>query len=71
MSKTKADKSTIPPRNLNPIEIYYTIILILGDSVLLGGFKIGYEVLSVFGVDDKFVECRSDEDFILYGRHEL
>ena len=42
------------------VVISYRIILILGDSVLLGGFKLGDEVLIVYGVDTKFVECRSD-----------
>ena len=39
--------------------------------LLLGGFELGYEVLDIFGVDAKFVECGSDEDSILYDRHEL
>ena len=53
------------------IEISYKIILSLGDSVLLGGFELGYKVLDIFCVDEKFVELRSDEYFILYDRHEL
>ena len=42
------------------IEIYYHIIIILGDYVLLGVFKIVDEVLGVFGVDEKVLEFRSD-----------
>ena len=53
------------------ISIFYLIILILGDSVLLGEFKLGDEVLDVYGVDAKYLKFRSDEDFIFYGRHEL
>ena len=52
------------------IEIYHYIILIIGDSVLLGGFELGDEALDVYGVDAKVVECRYDEGFILYARHE-
>ena len=53
------------------IAIFYVIILTIGDSVLLGGFELGDEVLGFFGVDKKIVECRSDEYFILYDRNEL
>ena len=35
------------------------------------GFEIGDEVLDVYGVDKKIVECISDEDFMLYYRHQL
>ena len=52
------------------VAISYQIILILGDSVLFGGFKLGDEVLDVYGVDKKFGECRSDEESILYDKHE-
>ena len=49
--------------------VVYQLILILGDSVLLGGFKLGDEVFSVSGVDDKSSEWRSDGDFILYDKN--
>ena len=52
------------------IDILYQIILIIGDYFLLGGFKLGDEVLGVYGMDAKILECRSDEDFILYNRHD-
>ena len=52
------------------ISIFYHITLILGYSVFLGEFKLGYEVLDVYGVDAKFVECIYDEDFILYDKLE-
>ena len=61
--KTKEQKNTTRPGNL--------IILILGYSVFLGGFELEVEVLDVFGVNNKFVEWRSDEDFIFYDRHEF
>ena len=53
------------------ITIFYNITLIIGYSVLLGVFKLGYDVLSAYDVDTKFAECRSDEDFIFYDRHEF
>ena len=52
------------------IAIYYQIIMNIGYSGLLRGFKHGYEVLDVYGVGAKFVECRYGEYFILYARHE-
>ena len=53
------------------ISISYHIIMILGDSILLGVFELGDDVLDVYGVDEKFVELVYDEDFILIHRHEL
>ena len=50
------------------VGIYYQIILI-GDSVLLGGLKLRYEVLGVFGLDENVVEYRYDEYSILHGIH--
>ena len=50
--------------------ISYHIILILGEYVFLGGFKLRDEVLDIYGVDAKYIECRSDEYFIVYGIHE-
>ena len=52
------------------ITIFYQIILVIGSSVLLGGFELGDEVLDVYGVE-KNCKCSSDEDFLLYERHEL
>ena len=70
MSNTKAYKSTSPPVNLILIAILYQIILILNVYVLLGGFEPGYEVLDVYVVDTKFVECISNEDLIFYDRNK-
>ena len=64
MSNTKVENRTIPPGNMMLIDIFYEIILILWDSVLLGGFELVDEVLDVYGVDNKCLECRSNEDFI-------
>ena len=38
---------------------------------MLGGFELGDEVLGFFGVDEKSVESRYDEDFIFYEIHEF
>ena len=48
------------------IAIFYQIILILGDSILLDEFELGAEVLDVYSVNDKCLESISDEDFIFY-----
>ena len=68
--KTKSEKITIPLGNMMLIAISYKIILIIGGSILLGVFRIGDEVIRDFGVYYKYVECRFDEDFMVYDRHE-
>ena len=68
--KNKSEKSTIPPGNIMLIYIFYQINMIIVESILLGGLKIRYEFLDVYGVDAKYIECRSDEDFILYDINE-
>ena len=52
------------------IYIFYKLLLFLGDPILLGGFKLGYEVLDLFGVDVKDSACRADRDFILDDGYE-
>ena len=37
---------------------------------MLIGFKLGNEVFDVYGADAKYLEYRSDEEFILYDRYE-
>ena len=59
------------PGNMILIETSYHIFLIIGDSLLLGGFELGYELFGVYFVSDKFIKCRYDEYLILYDRHEL
>ena len=46
--------------------VFYKVIILLGDSVLLGRFKLGDETLDVSGVDSKFTEFRYDGDSIFY-----
>ena len=55
VSKTKVDNRTSPTGNMMLIAISYQIILIVEESVLLGVFKLGDEVLDVFGMDNKFL----------------
>ena len=43
------------------IAIPYHIVLIIREYVLLGGFKLGDDVIYVYGVDAKFVEYIYDE----------
>ena len=38
---------------------------------MFSGFKLEVDVLGVFCVDEKFVECRYDKEFILYDRHKF
>ena len=40
--------------------IFNQIIMILGESVLLREFKLGYEVLDIYDVDAKYLECSYD-----------
>ena len=55
VSNTKIEKITSPLVNVIMIAIYYQIILIFGDSVLLGGFEPIEELFDVFGVDKTIV----------------
>ena len=47
------------------IAFLYQLLLDIGDSIFLGGFKLGYEVLGISGVDIHKSGCRADGDFIL------
>ena len=51
----KIRKEKYPTGNLMPIEISYQIMMIFGDSVLLGGFELGDEVFDVIGADKNVV----------------
>ena len=71
VSNTKSEKTNIPPRNMIPIAVFYQILLLLGYSILLGGFALGDDILYLLGLKVKFVEWRFDGDFILNYRHYL
>ena len=46
------------------IDILYQLIQTLGYTILLGGYKLGDEVLDLSGVDTKYSGCRADAEFI-------
>ena len=52
------------------IAVLCKLIIIIVEYVLLGGFKLGDEVLDVSDVDAKFAGFRSDGYFIFDDRHE-
>ena len=60
----------IPPLYLMPIAIFYQLILVLVDSVMLGSFKTGYEVLGFSGVEPVIGGCISDSTLFLDDIHE-
>ena len=39
--------------------------MVIGDSIFLGGFKLGYGILDLSGVDTNKFGYRADGDFIL------
>ena len=48
----KADHNTIPLENMTLSSDFYQLLLFLGYSILLGGLKLGYEVLDLLGVEN-------------------
>ena len=69
-SKTKLEQIIIQPGNMIRKTVFYQILMILGDSVLLGGFKLGDEILYLLGLDTNFFRCISNGDLILDDGHE-
>ena len=49
MSNLKSEISTRPPQNMMPISFFYQILLVIGDPILLGGLKMGDEVVDQSG----------------------
>ena len=62
---------TFPPQNLMLISFFYQLLMFIGDRILLGGFKLGDEVLDLSVLGVILIEHGTDGDFILYVRHEL
>ena len=62
MSNLKAEMSRYPPRNLIPIAVFYHLLLVIGYPILLGGFKLGDEVLDQSGLREIFVDNGADGD---------
>ena len=52
------------------INAFYKILLIIGDPILLCGFKIGEYVLDLSGMGAIFFGHSLDVDLILYNGHE-
>ena len=52
------------------ISFFYHILLFIGDPILLGGFKIGYEVLDMSVLGGICFGNSADADFIFYGIYE-
>ena len=52
------------------ISVFYKLLLILGDSILLGRFKLRNEVLDDLGIYADFTGCIYDGELILYDTHE-
>ena len=46
------------------IDVFYQILLFIGDSILLGGFKLGYEALDLYRVGSKYFGHGVDAHFI-------
>ena len=70
ISNLKADMSTCPLQNMIPITVLYHLLVIIGDPILFGGFKMDDEVLDQSGIGAIFVGNGEDVDFILYGIHQ-
>ena len=51
------------------IAVLYQIIMFIGDPILLGGFKLVYEVLDMYGLLTKCFGNGADSDFILDCSH--
>ena len=57
--------STCPPLNLMLITVFYHILLVIGDPILLGGIKMSDEVLDQSGLGAIFFSHSADGYFIL------
>ena len=52
------------------IDVFYKLILVIGETILLGGFKMGDEVLDLLVPGAIFIGHGVDADFILDDRDE-
>ena len=71
MSNLKYYISTFPPQNLILIYVFYQLLLVIGYPILLGGFKMGDEVIDQSGLGAIFVVHGVDGDSVLNESHEL
>ena len=70
MSNLNAVMSTCPPLNLILISVFYQLLLVIGDPILLGVLKMDDEVLDQSGLGAIFIGHGADGDFILDYSHE-
>ena len=65
MARFKAEQITIFSGNIVLIDVFYQLLLVIGDSIFVVRFKLGYEVLDLMVLDAKNSGCRADGYFIL------
>ena len=51
------------------VSVLYHTLLLIGDSILLGGYENGDEALDLSVVNANFTGYRPDEEFILDSTH--
>ena len=69
VTKFTVDMSTCTPLNLITISVSFQILLFIGYPILLGGFKLEYEVLDLSLLGAIFFGNGTDADFILDDSH--
>ena len=69
MYNSKSDISTLPPQNMMLIAVFHQLLLVIGDPILLGVFKMGDEVLDNSILRDIFFGHVEYGDLILDGSH--
>ena len=69
VSKFKLEQITIPLGNIILVSVFYQLLMVLGDSILLEGLKLGFEVLDILGLDAILSGCRADGDLVLDDYH--
>ena len=68
--KKTEDIIILPPQNLMLIALFYQLLLIIRYFILLGGFKLGDEVLDLSVLGDIFIENGTDGKSIFDDSHE-
>ena len=66
----KAQKADIPPVYLMLIDVFCQILLVVGDPIWLGGFKMVYEVIDQLVLVSISIGRGVYGDFILDNIHE-
>ena len=65
MDRSNIEKNAIPLGNIFLMDIFYQIIILVVNYILLGGFKLGDKVLGVLVVNAKRTRCRYVRELIL------